>query len=84
MGALIAARLPVRTAIESMTTGRRYGGSDAAAAGIVDEAVAEQDVLPRALDRAAALAGKDPATLQMIKQRLHARVLAALREPPNA
>jgi enoyl-CoA hydratase/carnithine racemase len=84
MSALIAARLPVRTAIESMTTGRRYGGSDAAVAGIVDEAVAEQDVLARALERASALAGKDPGTLQMIKQRLHASVLAALREPPEA
>lgn len=84
MSALIAARLPVRTAIESMTTGRRYGGRDAAAVGIVDEAVAEQDVLPRALERAAALAGKDPGTLQMIKQHLHAPALAALREPPGA
>ncbi len=84
MSALIAARLPVRTAIESMTTGRRYGGSDALAAGIVDEAVAEQDVLSHALERAAALAGKDPGTLQMIKQRLHEPVLAVLREPPGA
>jgi enoyl-CoA hydratase/carnithine racemase len=84
MSALIAARLPVRTAIESMTTGRRYGGSDAAAAGIVDEAVAEQDVLPRALERAADLAGKDPGTLQIIKRRLHEPALAALREPLGA
>jgi enoyl-CoA hydratase/carnithine racemase len=79
MSALISARLPVRAAIESMTTGRRYGGLEAAAAGIVDEAVGEGEVLPRAAERAAALAGKDPATLQTIKRRLHEPVLTALR-----
>ncbi len=39
---LIAARLPRRVAHEAMLTGRRYGGIDAAAAGIVDEAVPER------------------------------------------
>src|SRR5271167_1293551 len=59
MTALIAARLPAGAAHESMTTGRRYGGSDAAVAGIVDDAVAEADVLPRAIERAASLADKN-------------------------
>ncbi len=81
MSALITARLPVRAAHEAMTTGRRYGGEEAAAAGIVDESAAEQDVLPRALARASALAGKDPGTLRTIKQRLYAPALAALRGP---
>lgn len=81
MSALISARLPVRAAIESMTTGRRYGGEEALAAGIVDETRGEQEVLPGALERAAALAGKDPATLRTIKQRLHEPALAALRGP---
>jgi enoyl-CoA hydratase/carnithine racemase len=79
MSALISSRLPTRTAHEAMTTGRRYGGEDAARAGIVEEAVAEDEVLPRALARAAALAGKDPATLQTIKQRIYGDTLAALR-----
>jgi Delta3-Delta2-enoyl-CoA isomerase len=79
MTALIAARLPTRTAHEAMTTGRRYGGEDAARAGIVEEAVAEDQVLPRALERAGALAGKDPATLKTIKQRIYAETLTALR-----
>jgi enoyl-CoA hydratase/carnithine racemase len=78
MSALIASRLPVATAHEVMTTGRRYGGEDAALAGIVEEAVGEEEVLPRAIERAAALAGKDPATLQTIKQRLYQDALAAL------
>lgn len=81
MSALIAARLPVDTAHESMTTGRRYGGSEAAVAGIVEEAVGEADVLPRAIERAASLADKDPDTLRTIKQRLYGDALTALRAP---
>jgi len=80
MTALIAARLPARTAHEAMTTGRRYGGADAAAAGAVDEAVAEEQVLPRAIELAGALASKDPATLATIKRRLYHGPLAALRD----
>lgn len=83
MSALIAARLPARTAHEAMTTGRRYGGLDAAAAGIVEEALDAEQVLPRAIELAAALAGKDPATLATIKQRLYASALAALRDRAN-
>jgi Delta3-Delta2-enoyl-CoA isomerase len=81
MSALIAARLRVDTAHESMTTGRRYGGTDAAVAGIVEEAVGEVEVLPRAIERAASLADKDPDTLRTIKQRLYGDALAALRAP---
>jgi len=80
MNALISARLPTRTAHEAMTTGRRYGGQDATGAGIVDRAVAEEEVLPRAVELAGALASKHPATLATIKQRLYAAPLAALRD----
>ncbi|HTR93178.1 MAG TPA: enoyl-CoA hydratase-related protein, partial [Trebonia sp.] len=47
MAALIQARLSKATAHEAMTTGRRYGGEAAVAAGIAAEAVAEGEVLPR-------------------------------------
>jgi Delta3-Delta2-enoyl-CoA isomerase len=80
MSALIAARLSPQVAHEAMTTARRYGGDDAAAAGIVEEAVGVDDVLDRAIARAAALASKDPVTLGVIKQRLYSGALAALRE----
>lgn len=80
MSALIAARLLTRTAHEAMTTGRRYGGLDAAAAGIVEEALDAAQVLPRAIELAAALAGKDPATLAKIKARLYSGALAALHD----
>jgi enoyl-CoA hydratase/carnithine racemase len=79
MSALIAARLSPQIAHEAMTTGRRYGGDDAAAAGIVEEAVGVDHVLDAAIARAAALASKDPVTLGVIKQRLYASTLAALR-----
>jgi enoyl-CoA hydratase/carnithine racemase len=81
MSALIQARLPQQVAHEAMTTGRRYGGLDAAAAGIVDEAVGEDDVLKHAMQRAAALAGKHPATLGAIKEGMYAGPLALLRGP---
>jgi enoyl-CoA hydratase/carnithine racemase len=81
MTALIAARLPKPALHEAMTTGRRYGGYDAAAAAVVDEAAEEGEVLDRALERARALADKDPDTLALIKQRLYADALATLRGP---
>jgi enoyl-CoA hydratase/carnithine racemase len=84
MNALITARVSQRTAHEAMTTGRRYGGEEAALAGLVEEAVPVEEVLPRALARAAALSGKNPETLRAIKQRLYGEALAALRGPLDA
>src|SRR5262249_1815045 len=80
MSALIMARLPIGAAHEAMTTARRYGGADAHAAGIVDAAVGEQDVLPRALELAAPLAGQGPATLAAIKGRMYEATVHALRD----
>ncbi|MGH2902434.1 MAG: enoyl-CoA hydratase-related protein [Solirubrobacteraceae bacterium] len=80
MSALIVARLPVAAAHEAMTTGRRYGGTDAHAAGIVQAAVAEEQVLEHAIALAAPLAGKDPMTLATIKQRLYGDAVAMLRD----
>jgi enoyl-CoA hydratase/carnithine racemase len=80
MNALIAARLSKHAAHEAMTTGRRYGGLDAQAAGIVDRAFEEDRVRSEAIELAAALASKDPATLGAIKRRLYQGPLAALRD----
>ena len=80
MNALIGARLSPQVAHEAMAFGQRFGGLDAQAAGIVQEAVSVEDVLPRAIELAAPLAAKDPATLGAIKQRLYAAPLAALRD----
>jgi Delta3-Delta2-enoyl-CoA isomerase len=79
MNALIAARLSPQVAHEAMTTGRRYGGHDADAADIVEEAVDAERLLDRAHEIAAALASKNPTTLGTIKQRLYAGALTSLK-----
>ncbi len=78
MSALVQARLTPQVAHEAMTTARRYGGTDAAAAGLVDVAVPEADVLPVALERARALAAKAGPTLATIRSRMYGPVLEAL------
>ena len=80
MSALIQARLTPQTAHVAMTTGRRYGGEEAAAAGIVDRAVDEQAVRATAVELAGSLAGKAGDTLGTIKARMYAPALAALRD----
>jgi len=81
MTALCRTTLPVRTAHAAMTTGRRYGGADALAAGIVDAVAAEDEVLGAAVERARSLAATAGPTLGTIKERLYADVLAQLRAP---
>jgi enoyl-CoA hydratase/carnithine racemase len=78
MSALLQARLPAPTAHEAMTTGRRYGGPDAVAAGIAASAHPLDEVVDTAVAWAAAHAGKDPATLGAIKRQMYAPVLQAL------
>ncbi len=81
MSALIAARLPAQAAHETMVLGRRFGGSAAEAAGMVQAAAGEHDVRRMAVERAGALSGKDPHTMHTIKARLYEGALAALRGP---
>ena len=78
MTALLAARLPAQTAHEVIATGTRYGGELALARRIVDEAVAEAEVLPRAVARAAALAAKADPAMAVLKRGMYPRVLEAL------
>lgn len=78
MAALIQARLAPQVAHEAMVTGRRYGGTDALAAAIVDHAVAEDAVRATAIALAAAQTGVAGPTLTTIKTTMYAPVLAAL------
>ncbi len=78
MNALIPARLPSMTAHEAMVTGRRYTADDAVAAGIVERALPEAQVVPEAVEAARALAGKAGPGIATIRTTLHAPVLAAL------
>ena len=80
MSALIQARLTPQVAHEAMTTARRFGGQDAAAAAIVDRAVGEHEVRSTALEIARANAGKAGPTLGTIKSRMYAPVLELLRD----
>lgn len=81
MSALIRARLTPATAHEAMTTGRRYGGEQALAVGIVEAVAAENQVLTAAVDLARPLAGKSNPVRGQIKEALYAEALAALRTP---
>jgi enoyl-CoA hydratase/carnithine racemase len=56
---------------ESMIAGRRYGGDDAVAADLVDTAVTEDEVLPKAIEMAAPLAELDSRTMGRNKKMLH-------------
>lgn len=83
MAALIQARLAPQTAHEAMTTGRRYGGGEALAAGIVDRAVEQDAVRSSALELAGAQAPTAGPTLATIKTRMYARVLETLGDKDN-
>jgi enoyl-CoA hydratase/carnithine racemase len=78
MAALIQAKLTPRAAVASMTTGRRFGGPEAAEAGIVDAIAAEKQVTSHALDLIRPLGSKDPGTLGAIKQTMFRTAAQAL------
>jgi enoyl-CoA hydratase/carnithine racemase len=63
-----------------MLGAKRFGGEEAASFGIVDSAVAEDQVLAAAVELAATHAAKLGGTLATIKERLYAPVLATLRD----
>lgn len=78
MAALIQSRLSKHTAHEAMLTGRRYGGTDALTAGIVDYAVADDEVVSTAHDLAQSLAAKAGNTVGAIKAGMYGPALDKL------
>jgi len=81
MAALIQSKASARTAVDAMTTGRRFSGNEARDAGLVDE-IADLEKLPEvAADMVRDLAGKDRTTLGAIKSTMFAAAVSALREP---
>lgn len=78
MAALIQAKLTPQAAVASMSTGRRFGGDDAARLGLVDAVAAEGAVTPAAVDLLRPLDGKDPGTLGAIKQTMFGPAVRAL------
>jgi Delta3-Delta2-enoyl-CoA isomerase len=81
---LLKARIPARTVHEVLVTGKRWGGAEAAARAIVDEAVTEEQLLPRAIEIAAALTSKADPVLGTIKKSIYPHVLEALAKPARA
>src|SRR5262249_3716458 len=75
---LLTARLPGPTGHEALVTGRRYGGPDALAAGIVQQVAAEDEVVPQAVKIAVDLAGKDRRTLTEHKRLLYGDAIRTL------
>ncbi|AWG98266.1 enoyl-CoA hydratase-related protein [Rhodococcus ruber] len=80
MAALIQAKLTPQTAVTAMTTGRRYGGLEAEAAGLVDRTAGADGVLDAAVELVTLLAGKDPGTLGAIKSTMYAAAVDALAQ----
>ncbi len=78
MTAVIQSRLPKQSAHEAIVSGRRYGGEEARAAGIVQETAAEDEVIEKAIARVAPYAGKSRETMTALKAGLYPHVLEAL------
>ncbi|MFI9615721.1 enoyl-CoA hydratase-related protein [Streptomyces sp. NPDC052023] len=83
MSSLIQSRLTPQTAHHAMVSARRYGGQEAAAAGIVDHAVGEGELRAAGLELALAHASKAGDTLGSIKTRMYAPALILLRDTTN-
>jgi Delta3-Delta2-enoyl-CoA isomerase len=80
MNALLTSKLSKKTAHQAMVLGRRFTGPEALDAGILDATMSESDLLPKALEYAQSLVGKDPKTIQAIKRTLYASTLTQLRD----
>ena len=78
MGALVQSRLTPQSAHEAMTTSRRYTGTEAVTASIVDEAASESDVFSHALERARSLTPKAGAALAAVRTQMYGGVLEIL------
>lgn len=79
MAALIQAKLTPQAAVASMTTGRRFGGADAADIGIVDATAGEGAVTSAAVELLRPLGSKDRGTLGAIKQTMFGTAAQTLR-----
>jgi len=78
MVALVRAKLPAQTALEAMTTGRRYGGEESKDAAIVQSTSGAELLRANAVAHASGLASKDPQVLGAVKQSLYGDVAALL------
>lgn len=80
MALLCLAKLTPQTAYSAMLTARRFTAAESLEAGIVEQTAPEDEVLGAAIERAAALAGKNRATVGTIKRTMYAEAVEALAE----
>ncbi len=78
MNGLITSKLSVAAARDSMLTGRRFGGPDAQAAGIVDTLAGEDRILDAAIEAVAPLATKAGPVFGGIKRAMHLPAIEGL------
>lgn len=71
MYATVASRLPHPILHEAIVTGRRYGGAEALDAGIVEQLATEDRVVELAIERAAAMVGKDRRVIANHKRQMY-------------
>jgi Delta3-Delta2-enoyl-CoA isomerase len=81
MSALVQGRLSHATAHEAMTTGRRYGGTEALEAGIVARALPLEELVPFAIEWAHTQAPKAGPTLRTIRTTMYRDAIDLLGQP---
>lgn len=80
MSALLRAKLDRSVLRDLLLSGRRVGGGEATALGVVDESVPGDRVVARAVEIAAGLAGKDRSAYAALKKSLWGEAIAVLEE----
>jgi enoyl-CoA hydratase/carnithine racemase len=78
LATLLQTKLPAATSFEAMLTGRRYGGIQALAAGIVDEALPLEELRSSAFNRAQSLAPLAGRSMQRIRMQMCRQALDLL------
>lgn len=81
--ALLRTAYPPRLILHTLLSGERHGGPRAVEAGLVDEAVPADALLPRAVEVARRYIDKDPDTIRRIKGVQNAEAIRVLREAPT-
>jgi len=84
MTAIIQARVPRQTAHELIVTGTRYTAEAAVARRIVDFALPEAEVIPKAIELAAGLAAKASPAMRVLKRGMYGSTLEALAQGMDA
>lgn len=81
MAALVQAKLTAAQARDAMLTAQHFGGEQAVEAGLVDDAVASEQLLERAVELASANLPRHPRTLGTVKEIMYADAVTALALP---